>query len=186
MPPRTPNYDDPLDFPMAEGMPTTPRRLRRRRHKIHHRPRSSITSGQARADINVTPLVDVVLVLLIIFMVVTPMLHRGVHIELPMTAHHDQIQDTGEQLIVSVRADGVYIETERVTDTPEVGKGARQPDVKTLDMLIARFRKELRDGARPAFVRADRALKYGQVRFILEQLHNAGASTVSMQTEDHK
>ncbi len=159
---------------------------RRRRHKIHHRPRSSITSGQARADINVTPLVDVVLVLLIIFMVVTPMLHRGVHIELPVTEHHDKRQDTGEQLIISVRSDGIYIETDRVADTPEVGKDAKAPEVKSMEALIARLRKDLHDGARPAFVRADRKLKYGQVRFVLEQLHNAGASGVSMQTEDHK
>jgi biopolymer transport protein ExbD len=119
-------------------------------------------------------------------MVVTPMLHRGVHIELPVTEHHDQKQDTGEQLIVSVRPDGVYIETDRVADTPEVGKDAKVPEVKSVEALIARLRKDLRDGARPAFVRADRKLKYGQVRFVLEQLHNAGASGVSMQTEDHQ
>ena len=181
-----PPYDDPLDFPI--GAPPTRRPVipKKRRPKIHHRPKSSIAAGAARADINVTPLVDVVLVLLIIFMVVTPMLHRGVHIDLPNTEHHEKIQDTGEQLIVSVRADGVYIETDRVTDTPDVGKDAAQPDQKTIEGLITRLRKDMRDGARPVFVRADRALKYGQVRFVLEQLHNAGASTVSMQTEDHK
>ena len=39
--------------------------------------------------------------------------------------------------------------------------------------------------ARAAFVRADRSLKYGQVRFVIEQLHNAGTGTVQVQTEDH-
>ena len=160
--------------------------MRKRKHKIHARPKSSINSGAARSEINVTPLVDVVLVLLIIFMVVTPMLHRGVHIELPETEHHDKRQDTGEQLIISVRGDGVYLETDRVAATPEVGKNAAPRDEKEVETLVARMRKELRDGSRPAFVRADRALKYGQVRFVLEQLHNAGAGTVSMQTEDHK
>jgi biopolymer transport protein TolR len=177
-------YDDPRDFPMRGGMSPPPAR-KRRKHKIHHRPKSSISSGAARSEINVTPLVDVVLVLLIIFMVVTPMLHRGVHIDLPVTEHHDKKQDTGEQLIISVRNDGVYIETDRVADAPEVGKDGKQPDVKVVEALIARFRKDMHDGARPAFVRADRKLKYGQVRFVLEQLHNAGASNVSMQTEDH-
>ncbi len=170
---------------VIHGGPGTPRR--RRRRKIHARPRSSIGVSPARADINVTPLVDVVLVLLIIFMVVTPLLHRGVKIDLPETAHHAQRQDTGEQLIVSVRADGVYIETEKVTSVPEIGKDTSTPvpegEVATLH---ARLKKELRDGSRPAFVRADRALKYGQVRFVLEQLHNAGAGTVQVQTEDHK
>ncbi len=185
-PPVPPVYDDPLDFPMADGPPSLTPARKRKRPKIHVRPRSSITVGSARADINVTPLVDVVLVLLIIFMVITPMLHRGVKIDLPVTEHHDQLPDTGDQLIVSVRGDGVYIETDHVADAPEVGPKAKQPTVQELDALITRFRKDLRDGSRPAFVRADRALKYGQVRFVLEQLHNAGASVVNVQTEDHK
>src|SRR5438046_984249 len=113
--------DDPRMMPLAAG-PHRPPPARKRRRKIHARPKSSIATGSARADINVTPLVDVVLVLLIIFMVVTPMLHRGVKIDLPETAHHAQRQDTGEQLIVSVRPDGVYIETDRVSAVPEVGQ----------------------------------------------------------------
>jgi biopolymer transport protein TolR len=178
-------HDHPSDFPIGP-----PHARRRRRHKIHHRPKSAITVGATRADINVTPLVDVVLVLLIIFMVVTPMLHRGVHIELPQTAHHDKKQDTGEQLIVSVRQDGVYLETERVLDAPQVGKkGAAtgsELNEKDLGALHARLRKDMRDGARPVFVRADRSLKYGQVRFVLERIHNAGASVVSVQTDEKK
>ena len=61
--------------PPAPGEPPRPRRLVSKRH----------AKGGVRAEINVTPLVDVVLVLLIIFMVVTPMLHRGVKIDLPTT-----------------------------------------------------------------------------------------------------
>jgi len=159
--------------------------VRRRRRKLQQQHRSSVTTGSARADINVTPLVDVVLVLLIIFMVVTPMLHRGVKIELPETAHHDRRQDTGEQLIVSVRADGVYIDTDQVADVPEVGRDHKPLEEKQREGLVARLKLELRDGSRPAFVRADKRLKYGQVRYVLEQLHAAGAGTVSMQTEEH-
>ena len=159
---------------------------KKRKHKIHHRRPSSVTSGATRSEINVTPLVDVVLVLLIIFMVVTPMLHRGVQITLPETVHHDQKQDTGEQLIVSVNNSGIYIDTDRVGDTPGVGKDARAIAVADQEALIARVKKELHDGARPAFVRADKSLKYGQVRYVLQQIHNAGASMVSMQTEEQK
>jgi len=159
---------------------------RKRRHRsLSSSSAARVSVGGARADINVTPLVDVVLVLLIIFMVVTPMLHRGVKIELPQTAHHDKRQDTGEQLIVSVRADGVYIETDHVADVPEVGKQAAPVDEKQRDEVVARLKKELREGSRPAFVRADKHLKYGQVRYVLEQLHAAGVGAVSMQTEDH-
>src|SRR5215831_468902 len=76
---------------------------KRRGHKIHHRRENRIKAAPIRSEINVTPLVDVVLVLLIIFMVVTPMLHRGVKIDLPETAHHEKKQDSGEILIVTVR-----------------------------------------------------------------------------------
>jgi biopolymer transport protein ExbD len=141
---------------------------KRRKHRIHtHRP-STISTGRARSEINVTPLVDVVLVLLIIFMVVTPMLHRGVKIDLPQTSHHEKKQDTGEQLVVSVRADGVYIETDKL-------EGAQ---------LDARLRQELKVGSRPVHIRADRSLKYGEVRKVLEQVHAAGATAVGMGTEE--
>ena len=143
---------------------------KRRKHRIHtHRP-STISTGRARSEINITPLVDVVLVLLIIFMVVTPMLHRGVKIDLPETAHHEKKQDTGEQLVVSVRADGVYIETDKL-------EGAQ---------LDARLRQELKVGSRPVHIRADRGLKYGEVRKVLEQVHAAGATAVGMGTEEKK
>jgi biopolymer transport protein ExbD len=183
----SPRFNDPQDFPMADGPVRTPIKLRKKKkHKIHHRPKSSIVSGSAKSEINVTPLVDVVLVLLIIFMVITPMLHRGVKIELPETVHHAQRQDTGEQLIVSVRDDGIYIDTDRVGDTPTVGKDAHPASDAQNEALVARLKKELREGSRAAFVRADKKLSYGQARYVLEELHAAGASTVSMQTEGQK
>src|SRR5215470_18510072 len=72
-------------------------------------------SSTMMADINVTPLVDVVLVLLIIFMVVTPMLSRGVDVQLPIASNSEKKQDTGNQIIVSVTQNGaIYIETTKV------------------------------------------------------------------------
>src|SRR5881396_1195922 len=61
--------------------------------------------SEIRGDINVTPLVDVVLVLLIIFMVVTPMIASGVAVDLPRTAHHARKPDDGKDIIVSVTWD---------------------------------------------------------------------------------
>ena len=62
------------------------------------------------ADINVVPLIDVVLVLLIIFMVVTPMLQKGVPVNLPVTEAPEPTPDTEKQLQISVKADGsVYL-----------------------------------------------------------------------------
>lgn len=142
---------------------------KRKRPKIHKKRESSIKAGGTKNEINVTPLVDVVLVLLIIFMVVTPMLHRGVHIELPETRHHDKKQDTGEQLVVGIRADGTWIETDKIPD----------------DQLVERVRRELKH-ARPVHVRADKSLTYGDVRKVLEKLHEAGAQNVAMGTEEQK
>jgi biopolymer transport protein TolR len=150
---------------------------RRKRAKIHKKREGKIRPGATKNDINVTPLVDVVLVLLIIFMVVTPMLHRGVHVELPKTANHEKKQDTGEQLVVSIRCEkfeskdkcdtsAAYIETDKIGD----------------DELVARVRKELK-GSRPVHVRADKSLKYGDVRKVLEKIHDAGAQNVGMGTD---
>ena len=62
------------------------------------------------SEINVTPLVDVCLVLLIIFMVVTPMLQKGVPVNLPVTEEPEKTPDTEKQLQISVKSDGsVYL-----------------------------------------------------------------------------
>ena len=121
------------------------------------------------SNINVTPLVDVVLVLLIIFMVVTPMLHRGVKIDLPTTEHHDKKQDTGEQLVIGIRGDGTYIETEKIPD----------------EQLVERVRKELKS-ARPVHVRADKSLTYGDVRKVMEVARKAGAKGISLGVQEFK
>src|SRR5260370_39707421 len=65
-----------------------------------------LTKGAMTSDINVTPLVDVCLVLLIIFMVVTPMLQKGVPVNLPVTEEPEKTPDTEKQLQISVKADG--------------------------------------------------------------------------------
>jgi biopolymer transport protein TolR len=148
------------------GRPSIPRK---HRAKIHKKREGSIRPGSTKNEINVTPLVDVVLVLLIIFMVVTPMLHRGVHIELPITQHHEKKQDTGEQLVVSIRADGTWIETDKIPD----------------EGLVERVKKELKV-SRPVHVRADKSLHYGDVRKVLEKIHDAGAQNVAMGTEEQQ
>src|SRR5713226_4263018 len=80
---------------------------------ISHRWHSSVDKLQKTSlssEINVTPLVDVCLVLLIIFMVVTPMLQKGVPINLPVTEEPEKTATTEKQLQISVKADGsVYL-----------------------------------------------------------------------------
>jgi biopolymer transport protein TolR len=162
--------------PAGPDRPRTP--LKRHRTKIHKKREHAIKPGATKNEINVTPLVDVVLVLLIIFMVVTPMLHRGVHVDLPVTSNHDKKQDTGEQLVVSVKCEkfedkehcnssATYIETDRIPD----------------EELVSRVKKELK-ASRPVHVRADKTLKYGDVRKVLEKIHDAGAQNVAMGTDE--
>src|SRR5256885_9928348 len=130
---------------MAAPTPQPGPKKKRKRAHIHKRRTGHVGAGGVRSEINVTPLVDVVLVLLIIFMVVTPMLHRGVKVELPETAHHEKKQDSGELLVVSIRDDGTYIETDRLEAA----------------QLTARLAKELKTISRPVHVRADKSLRYG-------------------------
>src|SRR5258706_8374479 len=117
----------------------------------HHKFRKPFASVQGRpnSEINVTPLVDVVLVLLIIFLVITPLLQRGVPIDLPGTVHHTKHQDNGEQLVVSVRADGIYINADKL-------------DAERLRERVEQAMKS--NSRRAVHIRADRSLSYGTVR----------------------
>src|ERR1043165_8068787 len=75
-----------------------------------HSSLGKLTKTNLNSDINVTPLVDVCLVLLIIFMVVTPMLQKGVPVNLPVTEDPEKTPDTEKQLIISVKSAGsVYL-----------------------------------------------------------------------------
>ena len=124
------------------------------------------------ADINVTPLVDVVLVLLIIFMVVTPMLSRGVDVQLPIASNNEKKQDTGDQIVVSLtHTGGIFFDTKRVDN----------------DHLKASIEEELRRApAKEIFFKADKRVKYGQAREVLEVIHNAGAIQVQLGTDEVK
>ncbi len=79
---------------------------------------SSASGSRPHGEINVTPLVDVVLVLLIIFMVVTPVLQMGIDVEIPpkvqVEAPPSEVQQ--EQLVISVHSDGLYLNRDRMKD----------------------------------------------------------------------
>ena len=129
-------------------------------------------SAGVMAEINVTPLVDVVLVLLIIFMVVTPMLSRGVDVQLPIASNSEKKQDTGNQIIVSVTQNGaIYIETTKVD----------------IDNLQGKMEEEIRKNpGKDIFFKADKRLKYKGAREALEKVHAAGATQVQLGTEEKK
>jgi biopolymer transport protein TolR len=110
--------------------------------------------ADVRADINVTPLVDVVLVLLIIFMVVTPLISQGMPVELPQTVHHDKRPDDGKDVMVSVSTTGqVFLRANpvRLNDVPRLVDEERR-----------------RAPARKVYVQGDAGSRYGDVQAVME------------------
>jgi biopolymer transport protein TolR len=120
------------------------------------------------AEINVTPLVDVMLVLLIIFMVTAPLLTVGVELNLPRTAANPVAQPD-EPLTVSVRADGsVFVQEEATTIEALTARLA----------AIAANKPELR-----IFVRGDQGANYGRIAEVLGAINRGGFSRVALITD---
>jgi len=117
------------------------------------------------AEINVTPLVDVVLVLLIIFMVTAPFLQGGLEIDLPKVA--TQGLDVHEGLIVSIRHD----RTVAVGNTVVSGAGFEQ--------ALARANAS----KRPVFLKADQTVPYGTIVDFIARLRRAGVVQLGLVTE---
>ena len=132
----------------------------------------SARRGRGRApmaDINVTPLVDVMLVLLIIFMVTAPLLVTGVPVNLPETRAKGLDQDSKPTVISIDRDGGVFIDDAQVSD-------AELPN-RLGEILAANAGK-----ADPPqiFLRADTALDYGRVMRIMGELNRAGLNKVAL------
>ncbi len=131
------------------------------------------------AEINVTPLVDVMLVLLIIFMVVTPMLQRGKAVMLPRVSEPEKQSDDGTDLVVSVEylGRGAAFDTNLYLGQNLVDRNA----------LRTRLQDELRtDPARQIYLKGDQRLNYGAVREVMEICHQAGFQQVKLATEEQK
>jgi len=142
------------------GRPSRGRRIVSRPHP----------KGQVRAEINVTPLVDVVLVLLIIFMVITPMIVRGVSVDLPTTSHHDKKNDDNKDLIISINAGGdVYVNADKVS-------------LDRLTSAVAEERRRYPD--KGIFLKADHRIRYGTARAAMEAIHRAGVEDVQIGTDE--
>jgi biopolymer transport protein TolR len=129
------------------------------------------------SEINVTPLVDVMLVLLIIFMVVTPMLQKGKAVQLPQVMHPEKESDTGKDLIVSVQ----YLK-HGASFSYNVYLGQNPVEKKN---LATRLMDELRkDPTKEIYLKGDKRLNYGSVREVMEICHEAGFQQVKLATEE--
>jgi len=130
--------------------------------------------AKVNSDINVTPMVDVMLVLLIIFMVITPMLQKGVSVDLAKVNNPTQMPDADKEdaLIVAVMRDGqVFFGTDK---TPP-----DQLTQKVKDRLANRIDKRV-------FVRADARAKFGSVVAVVDNVRAAGVDQLGLLTDQKK
>ena len=111
------------------------------------------------SEINVTPFVDVMMVLLIIFMVTAPMMDSGLDVDLPQAKQVDNLPTDAEHLVLTVREDGVLF-----LDTYQV----------QLDELESRLTMLVKDKGRALFLQADKAVPYGVVVDVMGRIKSAG------------
>jgi biopolymer transport protein TolR len=125
-------------------------------------------SDRLMSDINVTPFVDVMLVLLVIFMVTAPMMMQGVDVTLPETTSEPLVAKKENLIITINNKNQVYINDYHVT----------------LDFLQEKLKKILAGRAnREVYLRADKEISYGFVVRIMSELKGAGVEKLGMVTE---
>ena len=121
------------------------------------------------SDINVTPFVDVMLVLLIVFMVTAPLLTVGIPVELPETKASDTLSDDQAPLVITVQEDGVI----------NLQKKAMEADI-----LVARLQAIIVENPTvEVYVRGDRDVSYGTVIGVMDMIKSAGIAQVKLATK---
>jgi biopolymer transport protein ExbD len=131
-------------------------------------------SANVNSNINVTPMVDVMLVLLIIFMVITPMLQKGVSVDLAKTNNPVQMPDADKEdsLLVAITRDGKIF-----FGSDQIAPDQLAPKVK--DRLANKADKRV-------FIKADARTKYGNVVEVVDNVRSAGVDTLGLLTEQRK
>jgi biopolymer transport protein ExbD len=130
------------------------------------------SKGSLKADINVTPLVDVMLVLLIIMMLIAPLLQKGVNVTLPTADNVVDKPDTQQQTVVHVTADKKFF--------------VNNVEVNPRD-LVDRIRFALEEKKeKVVYLKADADAPYGSVMTMMDQLHEAQIENVGLITETRR
>jgi len=122
--------------------------------------------GGVKSDINVTPLVDVMLVLLIIMMLITPMLQQGVAMRLPQASNTVDKPTTQDNTTVAVGKDGsMYVNAKQVSEADMASKVTEALESKKEKVV---------------FIKADEEALYSSVMAAMDQLHQAGVEDIAL------
>jgi biopolymer transport protein ExbD len=125
--------------------------------------------GGAIADINVTPMADIMIVLLIIFMVITPMLQKGVDVKLPLAGNTKERKEEVKSITVAVRKDNIAY----------LGKNP-YPNLQDLVPQIKEKLEELPEGQKIVYLKADTDLLYSEVMKVMDACREAGVEEIAL------
>jgi len=128
--------------------------------------------GSVIADINVTPMADIMIVLLIIFMVITPMLQKGVDVKLPMASNTKERKEEVKSITVAVRKDNIAY----------LGKNP-YPNLQDLVPQIKELLDELPEGQKMVYLKADSGLMYSEVMKVMDACREAGVEEIALIAE---
>lgn len=121
------------------------------------------------SDINVTPFVDVLLVLLVIFMVAAPMLNGNIEVNLPKGSNKSEISNASEKVIISIKNDGqLYVNDQ---------------NIKLSELKRKLLNVTANDLGRTILIKADKKLNYGMVMDIIKKINDIGFKSASLITE---
>ena len=125
--------------------------------------------GSAIADINVTPMADIMIVLLIIFMVITPLLQKGVDVRLPVAGNTKERKDEPKTITVAVRRDGAMF----------LG-GIKYDNPAELSAQVKERLVDLPDGGKVVYLKADEGLEYSEVMKMMDLVREAGCEEIAL------
>lgn len=127
---------------------------------------ASMPGARVQSEINVTPLVDVCLVLLIIFMVVTPMLQKGVDVDLPSAGKPETLPEDEDQITMAIRTDGTIWIGDKMVPKEEV-----------IERLSGIYKAK---PSRDVVLKGQRDLRYRQVREVMKMINESGFTEVGL------
>ena len=128
--------------------------------------------GGAIADINVTPMADIMIVLLIIFMVITPMLQKGIDVKLPIAANTKERKDETKTITVAIKRD----------KTTFLG-GIKLENQQGLVKEVKQRLEDLPEGQKIVYLKADSELEYAEVMKVMDLVREAGVEEVALIAE---